>query len=444
MTELRITVRNTSETGGTFLTPFYFGFHDGSFDLFNEGEAASAGLESLAEDGATATLGAERAAASPGSQGAVVFGAGGPIATQEQASAIVSVNGALNTSVSYAAMILPSNDAFVGSDEALVLFDGAGNFTGAQTVSLSGQDVYDAGTEVNTELEAAFINQTGPNTGETEGGVVQKHPGFIGSESGPDGTPIILGGTNAAGAFIDPVAADFTRDGAQIVDIHINEYVERTGTSGRDFIVGDSRDDGIDGGAGRDYLVGKGGYDVISGGDGRDFISGGSGDDELSGDGGNDKVLGGSGRDLIDGGAGRDWLSGGSGDDGIHGGDGRDYVSGGRGNDGLSGGAGRDLLLGGRGEDVLNGGTGNDKLIGGRDSDTFVFNADSGIDWVWDFDVYDDAIALVGTALTSFEDVLDNAHDVGRSSVIKVDDGDAIYLRGVSVDDLSASNFDFA
>jgi len=78
MTDLRITVRNTSENGGTFLTPTYFGFHDGSFDLFEVGEAASAGLEILAEDGGAAGLTPERLAAAPDSQGLVVFGAGGP------------------------------------------------------------------------------------------------------------------------------------------------------------------------------------------------------------------------------------------------------------------------------------------------------------------------------------------------------------------------------
>jgi hypothetical protein len=33
MTELRVTIKNTSEPGGTFLTPVWLGFHDGSFDL---------------------------------------------------------------------------------------------------------------------------------------------------------------------------------------------------------------------------------------------------------------------------------------------------------------------------------------------------------------------------------------------------------------------------
>ena len=225
MTELRITVRNTSEIGGTFLTPVYFGFHNGDFDLFDVGQAASAGLEQLAEDGSSATLAVERAAAAAGSQGIVVTGAGGPVATQEVTSGILDVDGTINTQVSLAAMILPSNDAFIGTDQAVTLFDGAGAFLGAQTLVFEGTDVYDAGTELNTELEAAFLNQTGPNTGDDEGGTVQLHPGFNGSEGNPagEGDQVILSGTavNAAGAPIDTVAADFTRPGAGIAEIHI-------------------------------------------------------------------------------------------------------------------------------------------------------------------------------------------------------------------------------
>ena len=122
MTDLRIVVRNTSDDGGTFLTPTYFGFHDGRFDLFNSGEAASAGLEMLAEDGGAGGLAAERLAADADSQGTVILGDAGPIAAQEYTSGRFTVNGASNGFVSIAAMLLPSNDAFIGTDDAVQLF----------------------------------------------------------------------------------------------------------------------------------------------------------------------------------------------------------------------------------------------------------------------------------------------------------------------------------
>ena len=300
MTDIRITVKNTSETGGTFLTPVYFGFHDGSFDLFNSGETASPGLESLAEDGAAATLASERLAADADSQGIVVTGAAGPIATQETTSAILNVDGASNGYVSLAAMILPSNDAFIGTDDAVRLFNSKGRFLGEQTLTFEGADVYDAGTEVNTERDAAFINQTAPNTGEDENGVVGLHPGFNGSEGNPvgEGDQIILGGTNAFGVEITE-EADFTRDGAQIAEIHINTVVEREGTDGRDFIRGRRDDDLVDAGAGNDFIATGRGWDVIDAGAGHDYVKAGRGEDVINGGTGNDLLRGGRGDDTF-------------------------------------------------------------------------------------------------------------------------------------------------
>jgi len=193
MTSLRISVRNTSAEGGTALTPFFAGFHDNSFDLYNLGEAASAGLEALAEDGNNSVVAGELVAADADAQSTNVVGDRGPIAAGERASAILDVNGASNGYLSLASMILPSNDAFVGTADALRLFDSNGRFFGAQTVVFTGESVRDAGTEYNTERDAAFINQTAPNTGLTEGGVVRVHEGFNGSLGNPDG---ILGNPN--------------------------------------------------------------------------------------------------------------------------------------------------------------------------------------------------------------------------------------------------------
>lgn len=127
-TEVRISVRITSEAGGTFLTPAYFAYRNGDFDLFNVGKAASPGLEALAEYGSAALFGMERAAT--GSQGLFITGAGRPIVTQELTDGILDVDAMMDTHVSLAAMILSSNDAFIGTVEAVVLFDDQGNFLG--------------------------------------------------------------------------------------------------------------------------------------------------------------------------------------------------------------------------------------------------------------------------------------------------------------------------
>ncbi|MEL6234461.1 MAG: spondin domain-containing protein [Pseudomonadota bacterium] len=379
MEELRITVRNLSPDGGTFLTPVYFGFHDGSFDLFDAGQAASPGLEQLAEDGAPTILATERVAADADSQGLVVAGAGGPIATRETTSSTIEVDGMSNGSVSLAAMILPSNDAFIGTDEAVVLFDANGQFLGAQTLLFEGSDVYDAGTEVNTELDAAFINQVAPNTGVDENGVVTLHPGFNGSAGNPvgEGDQIILGGVNDFGAAIDPVAADFTLPGAQIAQIHINTVATITGDASNEVLAGSRSDDIVSAAGGNDIIVGRAGWDVIDAGDGRDAVFGGAGADDISG------------------GLGRDFLRGGAGDDIFRyaEGDGVDFIFG----------FGRNALT-------------------TNDGDVLVLSVDG---------------------VESFADVLDVASSRGASTLLNFGNGDAIVLRGTDLADLTADDFIF-
>lgn len=411
MTDLRITVRNTSDTGGTFTTPFYFGFHDSNFDLFDAGDTASPGLEALAEDGNFGPIAAERTAASPNSQGLVVAGAAGPIATQEITSNTVTVDGSVNALVSFGAMILPSNDAFVGTDDALTLFSESGRFLGAQTVVFEGSDVYDAGTEVNTELDAAFINQTAPDTGVDEGGVITLHPGFNGSAGNPEGEgdQIILGGTNAFGAEIDPIAADFTLPGAQIATVHINTVIERQGTDGFDVIIGNQADDIVTAGGGVDIVLGRNGWDVLNGEGGRDVVRGGRGDDIVDGGGGRDVVAGGQGNDVVTGGAGSDWVAGNLGDD------------------------------------LLSGGVGDDFLRGGRGDDTFVFAAGDGDDVITDFDLSgDDQIALALEGVEGFAEVLALAQDTRRGVELDFGSDGSLFLKNVEVANLTEADFLFA
>ena len=42
-------------------------------------------------------------------------------------------------------MVIPSNDAFVGTADSLQLFDENGHFMGEQNISFAGSDVLDAG-----------------------------------------------------------------------------------------------------------------------------------------------------------------------------------------------------------------------------------------------------------------------------------------------------------
>jgi hypothetical protein len=215
---LKITVDNLAPSQGTLLTPVWFGFHDGGFDLYNRGEPVTAGLESLAEDGALAVINSEFDAAGAGTvQGAIAGPATtpGPIDPGESTSFTVDLDSRALSSryFSYASMILPSNDFFVANGDPLEhrIFDDNGMFLGADFV-IRGSEVLDAGTEVNDELPetTAFFGQTVPNTGTTEGGNVTSANGFI-----PNGR--VLSSANFANADFTAAGYDVARFRIELV-----------------------------------------------------------------------------------------------------------------------------------------------------------------------------------------------------------------------------------
>ncbi len=136
--------------------------------------------------------------------------------------------------MSFAAMVVPSNDAFIGNHNpwAIEIFDAAGNYKGKQIYTVLGSEVWDAGTELNTEMDAAFINQTAPNTGITTAAPILPHPGFIGSYGNPGGEGLILGGINAAGKLIDPAGSDFTLPHAVVARITVELASDHMDDSG--------------------------------------------------------------------------------------------------------------------------------------------------------------------------------------------------------------------
>ena len=232
-TPVRVSVKNQAAEGGVYLTPVWLGFHDGSFDLFNGGETASMALERLAEDGDLSQLSASFDMAGVGSS-QVLFNpagfAGAPLFDPGfSSSEMVYVDALSNRYFSYASMVVPSNDAFIGNDHPMAnpIFDEQGSFIGPVNVKLYGHHVWDAGTEANTETEAAFFDQMTPDTGDTTTEPVSPHPGFNGSFGNPSGMPQnILGGTNGPGIDFDEVAADFSIPGSPIAEIRLSRAVD--------------------------------------------------------------------------------------------------------------------------------------------------------------------------------------------------------------------------
>ncbi len=196
-------------------------------------------MERLAEDGDAAALQAGFEATVGGAAGGINTlitapegFAGAPVFDPGDAAVIqLTVDSQVNSYMSYLSMIIPSNDAFIGNHNpmGIELFDAAGMFKGKQIITVLGSMVWDAGTELNNELDAAFINQTAPNTGETTMCPILPHPGYLGSYANPGSDPIILGGTNAAGTLIDLVGADFKLPYAVVARITIEPVTMNDG-----------------------------------------------------------------------------------------------------------------------------------------------------------------------------------------------------------------------
>lgn len=166
---------------GFLVTPVYAGFHDGGFDAFNAGEAASEGVEQVAElpippnlDGRGNLLAGERQANQDGdgvdSQGTFIAD-GGPIADGGSATVQIDIaDPMVNRYASFLAMVVPSNDTFFGNDNPLAyeIFDEMGNLA-TSFIEITAGSIYDAGTEIN---DFATSTQGDILAGDDENGVI--------------------------------------------------------------------------------------------------------------------------------------------------------------------------------------------------------------------------------------------------------------------------------
>ncbi len=174
-----VTITVTNEGNSSFsLTPLWFGFDDGTFDLFTPGSAASAALEALAEEGIVSGLQSSFTGSAQGVVSAPGGFSGAPVIEPgETGSFTLDVNSSQDRFFNFASMVIPSNDAFIGSPVSLEIFDSLGNHVGggsSTSLTLLGNQIWDAGTEVNNTLGAAF--STAGGTGTDENGVVQLLP----------------------------------------------------------------------------------------------------------------------------------------------------------------------------------------------------------------------------------------------------------------------------
>ncbi|MDH5546133.1 MAG: spondin domain-containing protein [Gammaproteobacteria bacterium] len=134
-----VSVNITNLSHGNHFTPLLVTAHDTMTHLFQEGMAASANLRAMAECGDISGLLSDAGGAD---MDTVENPAMGLLAPGANATAMLMTN-STNTKLSVVAMILPTNDGFVGVD-SLDIPQTAGTYT----YYLNG---YDAGTEANDE-----------------------------------------------------------------------------------------------------------------------------------------------------------------------------------------------------------------------------------------------------------------------------------------------------
>ncbi|MCG7495395.1 spondin domain-containing protein [Vibrio sp. Of7-15] len=193
-----IDISITNATKGIFFTPILIAAHSSSSHLFRTGESATTELEAMAEGGDISGL------------SSMVTNAGGMVVSDPASGILnpgISATASMNTGsldrLSITAMLLPTNDGFVGLDSWEIP-----SAAGTYTFTLNS---YDAGTEANDELAGSMPNPPFITFGSGGTGVetavsnnkVHIHPGNIGDSNATGGLSDL---SNTAYRWLNPVA----------------------------------------------------------------------------------------------------------------------------------------------------------------------------------------------------------------------------------------------
>ena len=197
---LQISVTNDQPVNAGFgISPVWVGLHDGTFATFTPGGASSSALQAIAELADTSKMTA--AFAGHGSQTTV---GSAPIIPGASATTTLDVaNPAADPYLSFASMVVPSNDFFFGNPnpKGFQLFGPSGQFIGPTTIQIFGTNVWDAGTEVNNiNFGAAFIAADDIADHVAEDGTIQ----------------LVFGGANDLTSYLNSISGKATPAGYDI------------------------------------------------------------------------------------------------------------------------------------------------------------------------------------------------------------------------------------
>jgi hypothetical protein len=199
MVQLRVHVENLAPAGSVAISPLTVGFGAGMFDPFDAGKMAGESIVKIAEGGDGSMWRTAFQAAEPAATVGVVTP--GPLTPGGTAMADFMVDSSMNRYFSFGAMVVPSNDYFVGNDMPMQypVFDAGGQLA-LTSITLKGSDIWNAGSEMTDAMHAAFL-QVGMNDLRTP------ENGMIGADFADLNT--FNGLTTAAGyAFNSQLTAD--------------------------------------------------------------------------------------------------------------------------------------------------------------------------------------------------------------------------------------------
>ena len=150
-----VKIENLAPASSVAVAPLHLAFNNGSYDAFNLGGVAGAAIVSVAEGGLGVAWQAAFAAADPTAVRGTI---GGPLLPGASKSSSFLVDTTVNAFFTFAAMVVPSNDFFIGNDAPTAhrLFNNSGQLQ-ISTITLKAHDIWDAGSEVFDPAAAAFV-----------------------------------------------------------------------------------------------------------------------------------------------------------------------------------------------------------------------------------------------------------------------------------------------
>ena len=153
--QVKVTTENLAPSNSVSFAPLHVGFNNGTFDAFDNGQTATAGIISVAEGGGGMAWQADFALADPTATRGTIPG---PLQPGNIRTLTFTVDTAINRFFTFGSMVVPSNDFFIGNDSPTEyqLFDAAGNLL-ITSIDQKAGDIWDAGSEAFDPLNAAFL-----------------------------------------------------------------------------------------------------------------------------------------------------------------------------------------------------------------------------------------------------------------------------------------------